>query len=319
MSTGLFYHLRAKRLQKRYTQPQIYDVQITVTGLPSDGTVLLPTPLPTAYQTIIEKSSFPASDPAAEQYASQSAQYWRIPLPNAAVTNHALRLTYQIRVEPRLPSLEAYRELTMAEYALSAEQKTWLRATDHLRVLDAQIQTLMRNELAPQTLVMKTIAAAYRYVLHHLRYGNPMRGLYDSQTALTHIAVDCGGFDSLLVTLLRASGIPARLVAGYWAGYAKNGMHAWAECVLPNNEWLPLDPSVHQLRNQKRTMKSGGFGWVGSDRIAVSTDCDHAIALSTEDTQPRRTTQLDILQTPVLLQENGEITPLPYTITTRSA
>ena len=64
----------------------------------------------------------------------------------------------------------------------------------------------------------------------------------------------CGHFASAFVTLLRAAGVPARVVTGYHGGeYNRVGgyyvvrqsdAHAWAEAWLPGRGWLRLDPTA---------------------------------------------------------------------------
>lgn len=113
----------------------------------------------------------------------------------------------------------------------------------------------------------------YDHVVSSLSYGHPILGLYSSTEALKLPRVDCGGFDALLGSLLLARRIPARLVAGFWAN-ADVGMHAWLEARLPDGRWLALDPSVDHLARAGRTRRTGGFGFVGSDRIACSFGSD---------------------------------------------
>jgi transglutaminase-like putative cysteine protease len=53
----------------------------------------------------------------------------------------------------------------------------------------------------------------------------------------------CVGYATLLTTLARAAGIPARLVMGYVYVDGMFGGHAWTE-VLAEDQWLPLDAAV---------------------------------------------------------------------------
>jgi len=62
---------------------------------------------------------------------------------------------------------------------------------------------------------------------------------------------DCSEFSYLTAALLRALGIPARVVAG-WALFTETGDqtnqgHAWNEVYLPNLGWIPLDVTWHSL------------------------------------------------------------------------
>ncbi|EKD76531.1 MAG: hypothetical protein ACD_43C00071G0004 [uncultured bacterium] len=77
-------------------------------------------------------------------------------------------------------------------------------------------------------------------------------------------------------------------------------MHAWIECLLPNGQWLALDPSVEYLRKQGRTNKLGGFNEIGSDRIVMNTGSHHTVRLGSQ------TITMDIIQTPTFIATNGD-------------
>lgn len=64
----------------------------------------------------------------------------------------------------------------------------------------------------------------------------------------------CEHFSSAFVVLMRAAGIPARVVTGYAGGYRnplggywlvrKSDAHAWAEVWLPARGWVRVDPTA---------------------------------------------------------------------------
>lgn len=64
----------------------------------------------------------------------------------------------------------------------------------------------------------------------------------------------CEHFSSAFVVLMRAAGIPARVVTGYAGGYRnpignywlvrKSDAHAWAEIWLPQRGWVRVDPTA---------------------------------------------------------------------------
>ncbi|MFX0011731.1 MAG: transglutaminase family protein [Candidatus Hermodarchaeota archaeon] len=81
--------------------------------------------------------------------------------------------------------------------------------------------------------------------------------------AYTHLEGDCSEYSSLMVTLLRIQGIPARKVTGFlvsfdsdirpksgntWNYYANKLAsniltHAWVEYYVPNSGWIACDPT----------------------------------------------------------------------------
>lgn len=64
----------------------------------------------------------------------------------------------------------------------------------------------------------------------------------------------CGHFASAFTTLMRAAGVPARVVAGYQGGdwnpigdyliLRQSHAHAWSEIWLPDSGWTRLDPTA---------------------------------------------------------------------------
>lgn len=64
----------------------------------------------------------------------------------------------------------------------------------------------------------------------------------------------CEHISSAFAVLMRAAGIPARLVTGYQGGernpvdglwtVRQSDAHAWTEVWLPNEGWLRIDPTT---------------------------------------------------------------------------
>jgi transglutaminase-like putative cysteine protease len=93
-------------------------------------------------------------------------------------------------------------------------------------------------------------AAGFEYTL------TPPRLDYDSVDDLifrTRLGF-CGHFASAYVTLMRAAGIPARVVTGYQGGewnavggyylVRQSAAHAWAEVWLDDSGWVRIDPTA---------------------------------------------------------------------------
>lgn len=157
------------------------------------------------------------------------------------------------------------------------------------------------------------VKKAYEYTLDNFTYGNPIRGLYSYEESMQKKCVDCGGFSSILQGMLKKEGINSRIVAGFWAGYERCTMHAWLEYEHSPNEWVPLDASTDFLQRQGRTYKTGGCGYVGSDRIVVSIGSYHSFEFDSISTV------IDILQTPIVIQPDGVIEFIDqYSFTTTS-
>ncbi|PIT92553.1 MAG: hypothetical protein COU08_01915 [Candidatus Harrisonbacteria bacterium CG10_big_fil_rev_8_21_14_0_10_42_17] len=159
---------------------------------------------------------------------------------------------------------------SLNDYAsLQKKYEPYLTPNTYIR-LSTKVIKLAKHLAGDKKNLFHILSAINRYITKHIPYGNPITGLYSSEDALTLHRVDCGGFDILFVALCVALHIPARVVSGFFAGYDNNGMHAWAEVLLPDETWFPVDPSMEQRSHLGTTTRSGRFGFVGSDRVAFS-------------------------------------------------
>ncbi len=167
---------------------------------------------------------------------------------------------------------------------------------------DSRVQKIADTLLPATAPVGKHLKTLYNHVVSKLAYANPIRGLYAFHDALTLESVDCGGFSTLLISLLHARKIPARLVVGFFASKKSyDSMHAWLEALLPNGTWMPLDPSQdHLFRRGRDRTKSGRFGAIGSDHIVTSVGCDIPIPIRGV------VHRIDLLQYPVLVEEKEQ-------------
>lgn len=152
------------------------------------------------------------------------------------------------------------------------------------------------------------IKKAYSFVQENLIYGKPTVGLYSFQQALKERITDCGGFSTLLISLLQGLGVPCRLVIGFILKKKRSIflrffplsfnsflMHAWAEILLPDGCWFPLDPAMEWRRNHGLTKREGGFGIIPPDRLVVSFGQDFKIKIK------RKIYQIDLLQYPIII------------------
>ncbi|MBI2426950.1 MAG: transglutaminase domain-containing protein [Candidatus Kerfeldbacteria bacterium] len=288
-----------------YTRPQEYDAtySVTVTNThphEQNISVLLPLPLETDYQQNKTDPTFNTSPSATgvdEKFGNRYAM-WEVDL-----APHELRTigaSFVVRVTPRKPLYDVPSKLDEYRTLADVEVTPFLAADAYVNGQAPAVRQRASDVLRGEKDVRVAAAKLYEHVRDSLTYGHPIAGLYSFQDALSNDAVDCGGFDVLLVSLYHAVGIPARMVSGFWAGYPKNEMHAWAEFLTPHSEWVPVDPSMGNLRRRGLTSKSGRFGFVGSDRIAFSVGSDLPVLVHGQEMR------VPILQTPVVVAEHGE-------------
>lgn len=172
-----------------------------------------------------------------------------------------------------------------------------------------EIIRIINTLIGKETHLLIIVQKIFNYVLQHLSYGKPIDGLYSYKQAIGEKVTDCGGFSTLLLSLFQSLNIPGRLVVGYvikqntLTDVIKRiprytlrdlNIHAWAEIMLPNGEWFPLDPSIEWQRTHGLTKRRGGFGFIPDDRLVVSFGQDFDISIQ------KKTYHVDLLQKPVI-------------------
>lgn len=263
-----------------------------------DVIVLMPLPPDTQNQKLLREIRFSPPSCTLHKDRKFGNRYvtWHVPLKQKEICEFKELFTIAVSPFASLPSdLHHFQEYA----GLSDKETKWCNPSNHLQSNAKRIKQLAELIREGEQNVLRTIQRINHYVITHLTYGNTTSGLYSALEALENEMVDCGGFDSLFVSLCNALGIPARIVSGFWAGYPKNNMHAWVEVMLPNGQWIPADPSAEHLRRKGRIAKSGKLGFVGSDRIMLSFGCDIPIQID------GNAIIIDILQTPFVYPLQG--------------
>lgn len=307
-----------------YSKTQEYraSYEATVTNISRShqvGTLIIPAVASIGSQTLI-------SEPAITVSHMDHSREWSHKEREDFVYKNKY-LTFPIKLDPKqsviVKQIFNIKVLPQKVNANKFDRKDYEKLDEHLRRLylagneylapgDPEVIALAQSIAGKNTNVQKILEHINEWVIKHLQYGNPIPGLYRAQdvfrslgklgTTPTQVGVDCGGYDTVFVSLCQAVGIPARVVSGFWAGYHQNDMHAWVEILLPDGSWMPADPATEHLARQKRTRKSGKLGYVGSDRIAFSIGCDLDLEAGS---QHRFAT--DILQNPIIYPENDKL------------
>lgn len=289
-----------------YQKPQIYSVRYEVSIKNNTDSVLflyvaLPIPSDMPYQKILKEPQFFPKEVSLGQDSvfSNRYVYWKLELQPRVV--EIVKEEFRIAVSSR--EIKIPQSLTLDDYEKDFTRLNLVKFQNaFINLEDERIKSVIREIIGGERNVSKVIWRLNEYVVSYLEYGNPITGLYSSKDALEKPKVDCGGFDTLLAAFCTTSGIPARIISGFFVGYKKNEMHAWLEIMLPNGEWIPADPSIENLRRRDKTKKSGRLGFVGSDRIALSIGCEIPLKIAEQDVT------VDILQNPVVLAEKDSFT-----------
>jgi transglutaminase-like putative cysteine protease len=130
---------------------------------------------------------------------------------------------------------------------------------DNLVPLNGVIADLAKEQTAGDATTLVKARHIYDYVVATMRYDKSGDGWGrgDAVWACTSKRGNCTDFHSLLIGMMRASGIPARFEIGFPLPESKSegeipGYHCWAEFYLYGTGWVPVDASEAWKNPAKR-------------------------------------------------------------------
>jgi hypothetical protein len=142
---------------------------------------------------------------------------------------------------------------------------------DKMVPLNATIAELARTQTEGIRDPLAKARKIYDYVASTMRYDKSGEGWGrgDAMWACDSKRGNCTDFHSVLIGMMRASGIPARFEIGFPLPENKSvgdipGYHCWAEFYLPGKGWIPVDASEASKYPAKRDYF---FGTVDADRV----------------------------------------------------
>jgi hypothetical protein len=126
--------------------------------------------------------------------------------------------------------------------APTAETRRYLAASAYVESDDPEIVALARGIVGDERDAWRASLRLQQWVAENMRFDLGIV-MAPSRELLRDRRGTCVGYATLLTTLARAAGIPARLLMGYVYVDGMLGGHAWTE-VLIDGRWLPLDAAV---------------------------------------------------------------------------
>ncbi|MEN6622102.1 MAG: transglutaminase-like domain-containing protein [Smithella sp.] len=152
---------------------------------------------------------------------------------------------------------------TNAPFPLAAtpfNMEDYLKATVQVQADNPQIRKLSLQLTKNVKTQFDAVQRIVSWVVDNVRYVNPP-AQYDALYSLGSGKGNCQNFSHLAAALLRAAGIPVRIVNGVtlnqpfditWAKGTLTfkmgqGRHSWIEVWFPDNGWVPYDPQNMQL------------------------------------------------------------------------
>jgi transglutaminase-like putative cysteine protease len=146
-----------------------------------------------------------------------------------------------------------------------------------LVTLSPRVRSLSAQLTVDKSGMADRVRAIYDYVRTTLHYDKSGTGWGngDTEWACDSKRGNCTDYHSLLMSLCRASGIPARFVIGYSVPSGDHGglsgYHCWSEVFIPHAGWLPVDAS--EASKDPRRKDELFFGLDG-DRFQLTTGRD---------------------------------------------
>lgn len=143
---------------------------------------------------------------------------------------------------------------------LPADVTPYLAATDQVPAADPAIRQKAKELTGSAKTQFDAVRRVLTWVIDHMHYVQPPEN-YDGMYAFTTGKGNCQNYSHLSAALLRASGIPVRIVNGVTLKtpyeikqgtgtlVMKNaeGRHSWIEVYFPDLKWVPFDPQCTEL------------------------------------------------------------------------
>jgi transglutaminase-like putative cysteine protease len=150
---------------------------------------------------------------------------------------------------------------------------------DALVPIDGRVHQLALEVTKDAKTPLERARAIYNHVLATMKYDKPTGanqgwGRGDILWACDKKYGNCTDFHSLMIGLLRASGIPARFQVGFTlpaGGGEIAGYHCWADFYLDGAGWIPVDASEAWKHPEQREYF---FGHHDANRVALSLGRD---------------------------------------------
>jgi protein-glutamine gamma-glutamyltransferase len=207
--------------------------------------------------------------------------------------------TFRSRVRYRVTSYSVFR---IGPLERDADMSQWLQLPANYNPQTLQFAADLRNQVVDPTdrdshardqVLVNAVLNHFRRGGYHYTLRPPLLGRDSIDEFLFKTRLGfCEHYASAFVVLMRAVGIPARVVTGYQGGeinpvdgnltVRQSDAHAWAEVWLPGQGWKRVDPTAvvspvrieqgeAELANQYGLSRFGRpgslLGWVGTWRL----------------------------------------------------
>ncbi len=202
-------------------------------------------------------------------YFGNNVEFFSVPFRHNSLT---VRATADVETRSA-PDLSEFLQTPLGE-ARQLYHSQMLRVFDFLQPTDfVPLASSLKNlrwrrfhdadALGPSLLALNTwIYGRFRYCPGATEVGTPLSLVVRERQGV------CQDFAHLMLSILRANGIPARYVSGYieagdpahtnGRAVSAAASHAWVEVFLPGGHWWGLDPTNNQLIGERHVQIAAG-------------------------------------------------------------
>ncbi|WP_392485905.1 cell wall-binding repeat-containing protein [Haloimpatiens sp. FM7315] len=161
---------------------------------------------------------------------------------------------------------------TTGNYSEFKDYNKYTKSDDKIESDNSLIVNKAREIVGSETNPYLKAKKIYSFVNTYMNY-DYSEGNKGALNALKTSKGVCEDYSDLMVALCRASGVPARIVTGFWvkelpSGSAYNSLegenHAWVEFYLPEYGWIVAEPTVMYYYNGTKTVNLEYFGKLNS-------------------------------------------------------
>ena len=171
---------------------------------------------------------------------------------NQAPSRVEVRYGVDAEVRTDLPTLRSSAPFPLA--SVPAEARPYLAPTAQVQSGDPAVTALARRLTHGAVSELEAVRAVMDHVVDHVRYVNPPQA-FDALYSLQTGKGNCQNFSHLAAALLRAVGVPVRIVNGVtvdtpydvaaggsvFTTKMGRGRHSWVEIWFPDLGWVPFD------------------------------------------------------------------------------
>jgi transglutaminase-like putative cysteine protease len=178
-----------------------------------------------------------------------------------------VNITFETNIKSELSAMESAAQFPLS--SISPNEMIYTQPSPMVQSNAPEIISLSKKLTANAATEYEAVTAVLNYVIDNIKYKfNPPQ--YDSLYTLRTKSGNCQNFAHLSMALLRAAGIPARIVGGIslkqpWkipvGGNSSvvqslgQGGHAWMEIYFPDLGWLSYDPQQSKQFTSSRHIK----------------------------------------------------------------